>query len=473
MRIVLATPPDTLGLEVTKVAGVVAPPLGLAYIASVLEQAGHRVYIVDSTCEGLGLDEFVKRVKSLKPDMIGMSLLTPTAPRAYRAARRLREELPGVPLVAGGPHASMMPEEALAMGFDVVVRFEGEYTMRDLAWVVERDGLDPEALKGVEGIVYRGRGGEARYTRRRPLIDCLDELPMPAYHLLPMDKYRVLGKPVRIAHVMASRGCPYGCMYCLTSHYWGRRLRFRSPERVAEEVELLVDKYHVDHVAFADDDLAINKLFVKRFVREVEERGIDVSFSCGARVTDMTREYMEFLYSHGFVALYFGVESASQETLNRIGKKITVDQVRRVFRWAKELGGVAAGSFILGFPWETISDMEATIRFAVELDPSYAQFTLLTPYPGTPLYTYAVRHNLIVDWDWEHYTTIRAVMRGFRFTARQARQMLRKAYRVFYLRKDFILRELRAGRLRELLPAVLRYAASLLVDAIKTRVLRR
>jgi anaerobic magnesium-protoporphyrin IX monomethyl ester cyclase len=401
-----------------------------------------------------------------KPDIVGFLMLTPTAPKGYRAVKRLKEEMPDVITVAGGQHPTAMFMEALENGFDVVVFREGEYTMRDLVMVIDQEGFSSEALSKVDGIAFRDPKGGTRVTRPRPLIQDLDELPWPARHLLPMDKYTLLGKPIRVAHVMASRGCPYGCIYCSTSYYWGRRVRFRSPENVADKVEYLYNKYHTCYVVFADDELTINKYFVRRWIEEIKKRGLDIEFACGARVNHMNREYMKLLYDNGCAILYFGVESANQKTLGLIGKRITTDQVRKVFSMVKELGGHAMGSFILGFPWETLEDMKRTVEFAIKIDPDYAQFTALTPYPGTPLFEYAKSHNLIVDWNWEHYTTIRPVMRGFTWTTKDLEKMITYAYRRFFLRPSFIWRELRSGHLTTVGGVLLRELLNIAKDNV-------
>ncbi len=466
MRVLLSLPPGIHRLEIYKITGMKAPPLGLAYIAAVLERNGHKVRIIDTPTLEIERDTWLSEVKSWKPDLVGLSLLTPTAPKGYEAIKLLKEELPDVPVIVGGIHPTFMFDEALKHGADVVVRGEGEYTTAELVDVIERYGLDEERLKRIRGIAFRSKKtGRTILTPGRPPPD-LDELPWPARHLLPMEKYTLFNKPIRIIHIMASRGCPYGCMYCSTSYFFGRRVRIRKALNVADEIEEAVYKYHAKHVVFADDDIGVGRKFMQELVTELKKRGLDLTFACGSRVDHMTKEYMRFLYRNGCSVLYFGVESANQETLNRIGKKITLEQIERVFRWKKEIGGFATASFILGFPWETIDDMKKTVEFAIKIDPDYAQFTALTPYPGTPLYQYAKKHGLIEDTNWEHYTTVRAVMRGFHFTRKQLQSMIKYAYRRFYLRPGFIWRELRAGRLKDLIGILSREAASMIKEFI-------
>ena len=467
LRVLLALPPDIHSLEIYRITGMKAPPLGLAWIAAVLEKAGYRVKIVDSPTLEMSTEQWLHEVLSWKPDVIGLSMLTPTAPRGYRAVKLLREKLgDDVLIIAGGPHPTFMYREALENGVDVVVRGEGEYTTLELIEVYDKYGYDVERLKHVRGIAFRDKEGRIRLNLDRPMILNLDELPWPARHLLPMDRYTLFGKPIRLAHIMASRGCPYGCMYCITSYFWGRRIRFRSAQNVADEIEYVVSKYKSEYIVFADDELTAGRKFVYELVAELRKRGIDLPFACGARVDHLTRNYLEFLYKNNCTAIYVGVESANQATLDKIGKKITIEQVKRAFQWKKELGGFMAGSFILGFPWETIEDMKRTVEFAIRLDPDYAQFTVLTPYPGTPLFNYAKQHGLIEDWNWEHYTTIRPVMRGFHFTRQELGRMLKYAYRRFYLRPSFLYRELRAGRLKDLFSIIMREVVSMAKEAL-------
>ncbi len=456
MRVLLALPPDIHKLEIYRVTGINAPPLGLAWIASVLENYGHKVKIVDSPTLKITRDQFLHIVKSWKPEVIGLSIQTPMAPKAYDTIRILKRLYPDIPVVVGGIHPTFMYKEALNHGADVVVRGEGEYTTLELINLLEERGLDREALRNIMGLAFKDKDGKIITTKPRPHIWNLDELPWPARHLLPMEHYTVFGKQIRLAHVMASRGCPYGCIFCSTSYFWGRCVRFRSPRNVADEIEYLVNKYNVRYIVFSDDELLINRKFVQAFINEMRERKIDIQFACGARVDHVDRDILKLLYNSGCTALYFGVESSSQETLNKIGKGISVDQIVRAFNLVKEVGGFATASFILGFPWETLDDMKNTIEFSVKLKPDYVQFTALTPYPGTPIYDYALRNNLITDWNWEHYTTIKPVMRGFYFTAKQLERMLKLAYRKFYLRWEFIWRELRYGRLKDLLPILLK-----------------
>ena len=453
MRVLLAVPPGVEELEIYKVTGIKAPPLGLAYIAAVLERAGHTVKIVDSPTLGLDKSSFINEVKTWSPDVVGLTSLTPTVYKAYEVAKLIKEYDKDLPVIMGGPHVTFMFEEALRNGVDVVVRGEGELTTLELVNTIGKRGLDAKALSGVQGIAYRD-GDRVVVTPNRPLIQDLDTLPPPARHLLPMEMYTVFGKPIRVAHVMASRGCPYGCVFCITSYFWGRRYRFKSARLVADEIEEIVHKYKTSIVVFTDDELLMSKKFVNDLLDEIEKRKLDISFSFGSRVDHVERETLRRLKKLGATAIYLGVESASQETLNKINKRITVEQAVKAFQVAKEVGIEAAGTFMLGFPWETIDDMKKTVEFAIKINPTYAQFTIVTPYPGTPLYQEAMRDGLIEDFNWENWTTLRAVMRGYRFARREVQRMLQWAYVKFYARASYLLNMVRKKQIAIILKAL-------------------
>jgi len=469
LRILLALPPETHNLEVYSILGAKAPPLGLAWIGAVLERAGHKVKIIDSPTLKLSLKNFIHEVKSWSPDLVGISIITPTAYKAYKTVKALKRELPKeVPIITGGPHPTFMYEEALNEGYDIVVCGEGELTTLELINAIERKGYVDSHLKEVKGIAFRDSNGNIIKTLPRAPIENLDQLPWPAHHLLPMDAYTIFNKPTKVAHVIASRGCPYGCVFCSTSYFWGRKIRFRSARNVVDEIEFLINKYKVKRIAFMDDELTASRAFINEFINEIKERGLDIEFTCGSRVDHVDRDLIRKLRDSGCKALYFGVESSSQRTLDRVGKRITVDQVIKVFKWVKELELFTVGTFILGFPWETLEDMKNTVEFAIKLDPSYAQFTIATPYPGTPLYEYALRNNLIVDSNWEHYTTLRPVMRGHNFSTKDVARMLARAYRKFYLRLKFLKREIKDRRFHEIKSIIIKGLANWF-DDLKSR----
>jgi magnesium-protoporphyrin IX monomethyl ester (oxidative) cyclase len=431
--------------------GLRAPPLGLAWIASVLERRGHEVKIVDSPTLGLSIGDFVKIVESWSPDVVGLSSLTPTIRLAYKAAKAVKAVDEDMKVVVGGVHATFMWREVLeeCPHVDYVVLGEGEETMSQLIEALEKEAKP----RGIPGIALRNESGEAVMTGPWRPVD-LERLPPPARHLLPMDRYTVFDRPVRVVHIMASRGCPYGCVFCATSYYFGRRVRFRRVEQVLDEVAECADKYKTKTFAFTDDELTINKRWFDSFLKGLRERGLDIRWTCGSRVDSVDERLLARMFSSGCTTIYFGVESGSQETIDKIGKRIDLRQAEKVFEAIRKVGGSAVATFILGFPWETVDDMKKTIKFALKLDPDYAQFTYATPYPGTPLYEMAKEHDLIVDHDWSHYTTVRPVMRGFHFGIEEVEALFKEAYTKFYVRLKFLARQIRLGLFKDFLKTI-------------------
>lgn len=450
-KVLLAVPPGCDKLEVYQVMGLRAPPLGLAWIASVLEDRGHDVKIVDSPTLGLSIRDFIKIVESWSPDVVGLSSLTPTIGLAYKAAKAVKVVDRDVKVVMGGVHATFMWREVLeeCPHVDYVVLGEGEETMSQLVEALEK-GAKP---KDVPGIALRNEGGGAVMTGPWMLVD-LERLPPPARHLLPMDRYTVFDKPVKVVHIMASRGCPYGCIFCATSYYFGRRVRFRRVEQVLDEMAECIDKYKSKTFAFTDDELTISKRWFDSFLKGLKGRGLDIQWTCGSRVDSVDEKLLARMFSSGCTTIYFGVESGSQETIDKIGKRIDLRQAEKVFEAIRKMGGSAVATFILGFPWETVDDMKKTIKFALKLDPDYAQFTYATPYPGTPLYEMAKKHDLIVDHDWSHYTTVRPVMRGFHFSLEDVEALFKEAYTKFYVRLKFLARQIRLGLFKDFLKTI-------------------
>ena len=444
MKVVLIYAPGLRPLEIYQSIGVRAPPLGLAYIAAVLEGLGHKVSIIDASTMGYTAKATFRKAISENPDVIGISSVTPTVKSGYLIAKYIKEYDSSIPVIMGGPHVSALYNEALSTGYvDYVVIGEGEITTSELINYLERGTPDRKKIKGLAYI----DDSKIVFTGRREFIKNLDILPKPARHLLPMDKYTVFNKPIKIIHIMASRGCPYGCIYCSTSYYWGRRYRIRSAKLVVDEIEEAMEKYNTNIVVFSDDELTLSKRWVLEFSKEVRERGLDITYSCGSRVNNVDREILNALKKSGCSIIYYGIESYNNRDLKLIRKGITVEQAIRAIKLTKEIGIEVTGSFILGFPWQTIDDMRKTVEFASKLNLDYAQFTVATPYPGTPLFNLARIFRLIEIWDWDLYTTVQPVMRGFKFTIKQLGKMLSWAYRNFYLRPQYLIKQILKGRL--------------------------
>ncbi len=424
---------------VAEVLGVRTFPVGLVHLAAYLREEGFDVEILDCPAEGIGPGELRSAVKGF--DAVGFTATTPAAPSAYRAAREIRDLVDVVFL--GGPHPTFMDREAVSeSGADFVVRGEGEVTTTEALEAFDTWG-EPD-LSDVKGITYRADGTVVRNPDRPPVED-LDSLPLPAYDLVDIDAYAVDGK--RFVPVVTSRGCPFGCAFCASSRIFGRRWRGRSPERVVQEVSLLVEEYGVERIEIVDDVFTLNKKRALRVCEGLREEGVDVPWDCSSRADTVDRELAGALAKGGCETVYVGAESGDDETLKRIGKGITTSDVLSCVRKLKEAGLRVVASFIIGFPWEGRKDVLRTVKFAKKCGVDYAQFTVLTPYPGTPMFEEMKERGLIETYDWSKYTTVDPVIRTEHLTSKDLSILIKYAYLSFYADPRFILKRLSEGDL--------------------------
>ncbi len=414
------------------------PPIGLAYLASVLRENGFKVKIIDNVVENLSLDEIVRRVKDC--GIIGITTTTPTFNRALEYAKKIKSALKNVFVVLGGIHASFMPHSALRHDFvDGVCVGEGEYTLLEIAERLDKG----RGLKGVKGLIYR-ENGKIVDNGRRDFIRNLDELPFPAYDLLPLEKYSILGQRLEHFPMMSSRGCPFGCRYCSSSKFMGRIFRARSAKNVAEEMEWLVDKFKAKFIGFGDDTFTLNRKRVFEICREIRERGLDVEWSCSSRVDTINGEMIREMKRSGCNCIYYGVESANPKILNEFyRKRIKLEQVVDAVKKTKENEILTVCSFIIGAPMESREDILKTLKFSIKLNPDYAQYSILTPYPGTEIYEEAKEKGWLLTENFDEYTCGKPVLKNFYLSPKEISKLLRYCYVRFYLRPKFIWKEIR------------------------------
>jgi len=292
----------------------------------------------------------------------------------------------------------------------------------------------------VRGITFR-KGDKIIDNKPMPFIKNIDEIPFPSRDLLPFDKYQVNG--VRYTTMLTSRGCPFGCSFCASSRLFGGYWRGRSPKNVLEEMRIIYEDYNTKNVEFLDDTFTLNQKRAEEICDGIIREGWDITWGASSRVDTLTRRLVEKMKRAGCWVLYLGIESGCQRILNGVGKRITLEQVKKAVRIVKNAGIEVLGSFIIGFPDDTLKSIKQTIKFAKSLNIDYAQFSILTPYPGTPVFNYAVENDLLLTKDWSKYTAIDPIMKIKGITEKQLKSFLRKAYISFYLRPKIIWRWIR------------------------------
>jgi radical SAM superfamily enzyme YgiQ (UPF0313 family) len=417
MKVLLIEPPYTSIIE--QFLGVHGPLLGFGYIANQLEQDGHDVEILDCPTLRISLNELKLLVAKFNPDVVGITATTPSYRQALKVAEAIKKWNQNCKIVIGGPHVSFEDYSALTNSFvDVVVRGEGEATMRELVNNLQGD------LKKVSGITFR-EGGIVRRNPDRQLIANLDTLSV-SYHKLPMDRYLFQGK--RYATIISSRGCPFGCIFCSSSLLHGKMWRWQSPERVLREIQMLRSKYGVRNIEFLDDLFTFNMKRVYELCNLMIKERLDIKWFCSSRVDTINRDLIRIMRKAGCIGIYFGVESGCQRILNILRKGIRLEQAVKAIANSKAEGIETVATFIIGVPGETVEEIRQTIAFARKLRADYSQFTYCTPYPGTPLYRFAKDNNLLLTLNWDRYTTMEQVMRVPNITEKEMRKLFRDAY---------------------------------------------
>jgi len=443
MKILLILPPSRFNLK--DEIGIAAIPLGLGYLASTLEKDNHKVKIIDAPTLNYSMSEIKGEIQEFEPEIVGITATTSSIYDAYHVAGLVKNIKSQIITVIGGPHVTFTAEETLkeCPSIDIVVRREGEVTLKELVNFWEA-GCSPTigSLTHIKGITFR-ENGKIKETEPRPFIENLDDLPFPAYHLLPMERYE-LGNH-RFANIITSRGCPFSCIFCSSSELCGKRWRARSPENVVEEIKLLKDKFGVKEIEFLDDTFTLNQKRAKKISDLLIKENLNISWACSSRVDTLSQELVGKLKQAGCHTIYLGIESGSQKVLNIVQKGITLLQAERAIRIVKKARLNTLGSFIIGIPGESEKTIKKTIDFAKKLSPTFAQFTICTPYPGTKLFRIAKEKGWLLTKDWSKYTIVDPVMKIPGLVSKKLVKWLMRAYLSFYLRPKFILSQLIRG----------------------------
>jgi len=366
------------------------PPLGLAYLAAVMEQSGHETRIFDLSLDpDSSLEADADSIVAFDPQLVGITAMTSLYQSALETATLLKARL-GRPIVIGGPHATMFPERLLTESpvLDYVVRGEGELTLRELVEALEgqRD------LSSVAGLTYRVRSEVVSNPDRELLAD-LDSLPFPARQHFDLSRYGLRtpqGQPM--VTILSSRGCPYNCSYCFKGIV-GRTYRHRSPQNIIAEIKQVIGQTGIRSLYFIDDLFTADVRRLSELMELMIAEKLDIRWQCLARVDRVTPEVLRTMYAAGCRRIHLGIESGNPDVLRQISKGIKLDQVRQTVRWAKDAGIQVKGYFMLGLPGDTEATMQQTIDLAVELDLEEAMFSLTTPFPGTRLWDELVKRH--------------------------------------------------------------------------------
>ncbi len=362
------------------------PPLGLMYVAGALEKAGYPVQMLDNYLMNKSIEEVQQLVLKLQPEIVGITCGSATYKRCVETAKAIKQVLPNTKIVVGGWHASYMPDSLLETAeIDYVVMGEGEEAITELAGFIMKGDL--VGASGVAGVASRSSKGNIKNQPK--FLSNMDEIPFPARHLLPLEKYDrtiefLKAKPADVMSI--SRGCTFNCGFCETKKLWGNICRQFSPQRVMDEVNDLVARYGTKGIYFINDNFTLRKKETVEFCDLMIKSKLDLEWVCDTRVNLVNEELLERMASAGCKTIWFGVESGSPRILEKINRQITLEQTENAFKMCRKAGIQVACSFMLGLPGETKEDLMASYRFAEKLNADWCQFNIFIAYPDSPLY---------------------------------------------------------------------------------------
>ena len=416
--------------------------IGLAYVATyVATHLPMEVKVIDATVEKVREQQIYRIIENYKPNILAMTAYTFQIKDAARIAEETKARVPGVRVIIGGYHVNAIPERTLREfpGFDFAVFGEGEQTAVELIQDIRAGGN----AKGVHGVARR-QGDEIIINPQREYIDDLSSLPYPDFSLFAIRKYGNTVDPpsmfwLRCVPIYMNRGCPFKCTFCLRS--FGNRIRYRPLEHVMGEIERDLLKYRANRLIILDETFTTNREYTMRFSHRMIRNGFNkrVKWFCQTRTDLADSELLLQLKSAGCRFINFGIESGSEEQLRAVNKKVTLSHALNMVREAVKLGIRVQCGFIIGLPGETQKTAKDTIQTALRVDPSIATFSILTPFPGTPIYDMAVKGEgglklLTEDWSRYNKQVAGGVLELEGLPLKQLLALQNLAYRRFYLR---------------------------------------
>jgi anaerobic magnesium-protoporphyrin IX monomethyl ester cyclase len=455
-------------LKAFALSTLTAPPIGIAYLAGTLRNAGIAYQLVDAVGEaldqilpldfcdgyaiGLTMDEIVTRIDP-RADIIGLSCMFSSSwPYDRRLIARIRERFPEAWIVLGGEHATACADFILEScpDVDVCVQGEGEETLLELVRALRADSQPSE----VSGLVYRDDGG-IRHTERRKRLRDIDAIPLPDWGQIPIDNYMTRGLGHGIANLrsmpmMATRGCPYQCTFCSSPMMWTTRWLARTPAMVVDEMELYVEHYQAKNFDFYDLTAIIKKDWIVTFAQEILRRGLKIEYQLpsGTRSEAIDDEVSEILYRSGCRQMNYAPESGSAATLSRIKKKVKLPKLEESLRGACRHGLKVMVNIIL-FPDDTRWDVFETFKFMLRcswLGLHDIAFVPYVPYPGAELYNQMVKDGRLPPLGEEYFISLlthsdisSAKSHNPRFSARQV-QMIRLAFLALFYSSSYLFR---------------------------------
>ena len=436
MKIILVNPPARR----LEKESIVLPPLGLLYVGTSLMGAGFNVTLKDAFAEGINWQEFKEYMEKERPDIMGISGMSPTIDTCFKAIGIARPHTKYI--ILGGPHMSLYRQKTFEQcpDIDIGVVGEGEETALELMEALSQG----RPLKGIGGVITKEFENEDR-----ELIQDINTLPYPKRNMVPNTIYRYpLLRNRHVTTMFTSRGCPYHCSFCDKSIF-GSQWRARTADNILGEIDEIVHCYMVSSIIFYDDLFTVNRERVLALCDGILRRGYRLDWKCEGRINLVDRELLKMMKRAGCSMIAYGVESGNQKGLDYLCKKTKPDEAKKAFKLTREAGIKTMAYFILGIPVETYQEELNTIKFAMELKPTYAQFSTLSPYYGTKIYEDAIKKGWYRELDAKNpldKDLMRPAVISENWNEKKLQRILRTAHRRFYFRSSYILRQVLAVR---------------------------
>lgn len=407
------------------------PPTDLMYLAAVAEKTGLEAKIMDYSQGG----DYEKDLKEFKPDYLLINIATPTLEHDLDAVKIAKQICPNIKIIAKGAAFLTFGLAILEehKDLDIGILGEAEETLREI--------LEGKSMPKILGIYYRD-DLLIKFTGQRPFIEDLDSIPFPARHLVDNSIYRRPDNNKVQATIKVSRGCPFHCFFCLATPVSGAKVRRRSVQNILEEIKECVEKYNITNFLFWSDIFNLDRKWVFELCQAIIDSGLKITWSANTRADTADLEMAQKMYESGCRLVSIGVESGSQYMLDKMGKKITLDDIRNTVKIFKKAKIRIYNYFVIGLPWESEETVEDTIRFAIELDSDFISFYTATPLPGSTFYSYAREHNLFdKDTSFANAYYYPAVNTHY-LSKDRIFELHKSAIRRFYLRPFYILKML-------------------------------
>ena len=448
-RTLLVNPPLIGGIAFTRqgrcqereeVLGTTKPPYTLALVAALLRERGHDLRLVDLTATGESVEDLIAKLdrESFTPTLIIFPSTTPTIDADIVEMAKLKARY-GAPLFSFGPHASCTPEASMQRAPVVDGMFVGE-PEDGLVALAALASASPDALGTITSLTYRRDGVVVPHTVQGSFTG-FGTAPYPAWDLLDLTKYRLPLVNQPYVMVESSRGCPYSCDFCVAPIYQGHKFREKSAKALVDEMERGYRDFGLKYFYLWGDTVTLNQKTFSAFCEELIARKLPLQWFGNARADNLTNpEFVKRLRKAGCWMLALGLETESEETRKDMMKKLEGEKIRQALANMRQAGIKSFAFFIMGYPGDTSESLERTSRYAVELDPDFANFYPAVPYPGTELYEKAKRTGWLASEDWSRMEYSYYQLRGNGLDEAIVFDAINKAKRRFYLRPSYLAR---------------------------------